>query len=98
MRFACFYEIQHNTAEEKKGRLSNPILDDMKTEAVKQTNYVKSMVTAQGKMDQERKVSKAVPPKTGCLIPTAVSAWQKGVFLNSPFSALTAKQTVPNDC
>ena len=55
MRFACFYEIQHNTAEEKKGRLSNPILDDMKTEAVKQTNYDNSMVTAQGKMDQERK-------------------------------------------
>lgn len=29
--------------------------DDMKMEALKQTNYVKSIVTAQGKMDLERK-------------------------------------------
>jgi putative DNA primase/helicase len=29
--------------------------DDMRMEALRQTNYVKSIVTAQGKMDLERK-------------------------------------------
>ncbi len=38
--------------------------DDMKMEALKQTNYVKSIVTVQGKMDLERKVSRAI--RGGC--------------------------------
>ena len=33
--------------------------DDMRMEALRQTNYVKSIVTAQGKMDLERKAGRA---------------------------------------
>ena len=39
--------------------------DDMKMEALKQTNYVKSIVTAQGKMDLEKKTSKVI--RDGCM-------------------------------
>ena len=42
--------------------------DDMKMEVLKQTNYVKSIVTAQGKMDLERKSVQSyqgwIPPST----------------------------------
>ena len=38
--------------------------DDMRMEALRQTNYVKSIVTAQGKMDLERKASRAI--RDGC--------------------------------
>ena len=38
--------------------------DDMRMEALRQTNYVKSIVTAQGKMDLERK-DKTVAPAGG---------------------------------
>ena len=39
--------------------------DDMRMEALRQTNYVKSIVTAQGQMDLERK---------GCLLYTSASS------------------------
>ena len=44
-QFACA-DLEHNHLL---------VDDDMKMEALKQTNYVKSIVTAQGKMDLERK-------------------------------------------
>ena len=39
--------------------------DDMRMEALRQTNYVKSIVTAQGKMDLERKGKQSY--QGGCL-------------------------------
>ena len=39
--------------------------DDMRMEALRQTNYVKSIVTAQGKMDLERKGKQSY--QAGCL-------------------------------
>ena len=38
--------------------------DDMRMEALRQTNYVKSIVTAQGKMDLELRANRAI--RTGC--------------------------------
>ena len=38
--------------------------DDMRMEALRQTNYVKSIVTAQGKMDLERKGKQSI--RAGC--------------------------------
>ena len=38
--------------------------DDMRMEALRQTNYVKSIVTAQGKMDLERKGKQSCHSKT----------------------------------
>ena len=39
--------------------------DDMRMEALRQTNYVKSIVTAQGKMDLERKGKQILPSAEG---------------------------------
>ena len=52
--------------------------DDMRMEALRQTNYVKSIVTAQGKMDLERKASRVI--RAGCL----PGCWHSAMVICKP--------------
>ena len=64
--------------------------DDMRLEALKQTNYVKSIVTAQGKMDLEKRESRAI--RVICTLgfwpfPTAIySRFMTGAMVSSGVS------------
>ena len=56
MKDGCIAKISDNRfARADLEHIHLLVDDDMKMEALKQTNYVKSIVTAQGKMDLERK-------------------------------------------
>ena len=52
--------------------------DDMRMEALRQTNYVKSIVTAQGKMDLERKGKQSY--QAGC----SPGCWHSAMAISNP--------------
>ena len=66
--------------------------DDMRMEALRQTNYVKSIVTAQGKMDWNVKASRVI--RAGC----APAFWRSATATCKPFLTAATASTGGSWC